>query len=53
MVQNRNKIVSALSKADMELMQAATCEGSEAKREKNFPVSMKNGAPGGCPTSSL
>ena len=31
----------------------ATCDGSLANCEKRLAVSMKNGAPGGCPTSSL
>ena len=32
---------------------SATCEGSLANCEKRLAVSIKNGAPGGCPTSSL
>ena len=31
----------------------ATCEGSLANCENRLPVSMKKGAPGGWPTSSL
>ena len=37
----------------MMLIILAICEASEAKWEKKLPKSMKKGAPGGCPTSSL
>ena len=46
-------MVSALRNAESILMQYATCVASEAKRLKNLPVSIKKGAPGGWPTSSL
>ncbi|OQC34477.1 MAG: hypothetical protein BWX65_00328 [Bacteroidetes bacterium ADurb.Bin057] len=52
-VQNRNKMVKALHNADMAFTIIATCEGSEANNENIRAVSMKNGAPGGCPTSNL
>jgi len=54
MVQNRNRIVKALAKAESMFTIMATFEVSPpAKRVKKRPRSMKNGAPGGCPTSSL
>lgn len=37
----------------MILTMRATWEGSAANCEKRLAVSMKNGAPGACPTSSL
>lgn len=46
-------MVNALHRADMVLTMMATLVVSAAKSEKNLPVSMKNGFPGGCPTSSL
>ena len=53
MVQNRNSIHPALSRADMVLTISATSEGSRASCENRLAVSMKKGAPGGCPISSL
>jgi len=53
MVQNRNRIVNALAIAENEFTIMATLVGSEAKSVKNLAVSIKNGAPGGCPTSNL
>ena len=53
MVQNKNRMHAALISALMMLTMRATVAGLSAKREKKLPVSMKNGAPGGCPTSSL
>ena len=53
MLQKRNRIQSALSRAFMMLTMNATWDGSLANCEKILAVSMKNGAPGGCPTSSL
>ena len=52
-VQKRNMIHVAESNALMVLTMRATCVGSFAKCEKRLAVSMKNGAPGGCPISSL
>ena len=52
-VQKRNRMVNALASADSALTHMATCAVSEAKSEKKWPMSMKNGAPGGCPTSSF
>ena len=52
-VQNRKRIVNALQRADIAFTIAATWVGSEANSENRRPVIMKNGAPGGCPTSSL
>jgi len=46
-VQNRNNIVNALAKADIELIIIATCSGPEANIAKNLAIIMKNGAPGG------
>ena len=46
-------MVSALKSADMALTMTATCVGSEAKSVNMRAVIIKNGAPGGCPTSSL
>ena len=54
MVQNKNKTVKALAKALITFTHKAACEASPpAKRVKNLPSKRKNGAPGGCPTSSL
>jgi hypothetical protein len=53
MVQNKNKIHNALQMAEKLLTIIATCVWSDANKVKNFAVSMKNGAPGGCPTSNL
>ena len=51
--QKRNRIHVAESRADIVLTISATFDGSLANCEKRFAVSMKNGAPGGWPTSSL
>ena len=53
MVQNKNKMVKALAKADMELIITAALAGLPPNKEKKRPMIIKNGAPGGCPTSSL
>ena len=53
MVQKRNRMVVAERSADMVFTILATCDGSLAKWEKRLAVSMKNGAPGGWPISSL
>ena len=53
MLQNRNRMQAALISALMMFTIFATCEGSLANWLKRLAVSMKNGAPGGCPTSSL
>ena len=53
MLQNRNRMQSALSRADMVLTIMATFEGSFVNCENRFAVSMNIGAPGGCPISSL
>ena len=53
MVQKRKRIVNALASAERALTHIATCAVSEAKRLKKCPISIKNGAPGGCPTSSF
>ena len=47
MLQNRNIIVAAESKALMVLTIRATSEGSLTNWENRLAVSMKNGAPGG------
>ena len=52
-VQKRNMIVVALNRALMVLIMRATSDGLLAKCEKRLAVSIKNGAPGGCPISSL
>ena len=43
----------AESRADMMFTMNATCVGSLVNWLKKLPVSMKKGAPGGWPTSSL
>ena len=53
MDQNRNRMHTALSRAFMMFTIKATCDGSLANCEKRLAVSMKNGAPGGWPISSL
>jgi hypothetical protein len=53
MLQNRNIIHAAENSALMIFTIMATLVGSSVNCEKIFPVSMKKGAPGGCPTSSL
>jgi hypothetical protein len=47
MVQKRNKIVNAEANAERALTHMATWAVSLAKREKNRPMSIKKGAPGG------
>ena len=47
MLQNRNNMHVALSRALIMFTIRATCEGSLANCEKRLAVSMKNGAPGG------
>jgi len=51
MLQKRKSMQPALKRADMVFTMRATCEESWAKSAKNLAVSMKKGAPGGCPTS--
>ena len=46
-VQKRKRIVNAEANAERALTHIATCVVSAAKREKNRPMSMKKGAPGG------
>ena len=53
MVQKRNKIVKALANAERAFTHMATWAVSEANRLKKWPMSIKNGAPGGCPTSNF
>ena len=53
MVQKRNIMVNALASADSALIVFATLVTSPANWVKKFPRIMKNGLPGGCPTSSL
>ena len=53
MLQNRNKIQVADNNALIVLTIFATCVASLVNCEKRLAVSMKNGAPGGCPISSL
>ena len=53
MVQNRNMMVTALSRALIVLTMRATIDGSLTKWVKRLAVSMKKGAPGGWPISSL
>ena len=50
-LQNRNRMQPAESRADIMLIMRAICVASLAKSVNNLPNSMKNGAPGGCPTS--
>ncbi len=52
-VQKRNMMHVAESSALIVFTILATSVGSLAKWEKRLAVSMKNGAPGGCPISSL
>ncbi len=53
MLQNRNRMHNALSTADIMLTIMATLPGSLVNCENRLAVSMKIGAPGGWPTSSL
>ena len=54
MVQNRKRIVNALTRADIAFTIAATFETfPPAKRVKNRAITINTGLPGGCPTSSL
>ena len=53
MVQNINKIVNALAKADIKFTILAISELSEVNIAKNAPNIWNKGAPGGCPTSSF
>ena len=54
MVQNRKRMVKALASADNTFIVFATASTLlPANRVKNLPRIMKNGAPGGCPTSNL
>ncbi len=53
MVQKRNKIVNALAKADIELTIFAAFSAPPPNKMKNRPSNIKNGAPGGWPTSNL
>ena len=46
-------MVNAEANAERAFTHIATWAVSLAKSEKKCPNSMKNGAPGGCPTSSL
>ncbi len=50
--QNIKRMVAELDSADKRLIQTATSSGA-AKKEESLPNTMNNGAPGGCPTSSL
>src|SRR5574344_296366 len=52
-LQNRNKMQKALIKALIVFTILATLLGSEVSCVKKLATSIKNGAPGGCPTSSL
>src|SRR5690554_383598 len=52
MVQKRNRMVNELLSADITLMDTGTSSvGTNAENKR--PMSMKSGAPGGCPISSL
>ena len=53
MVQKRKRMVAAESSALIVFTIRATCDGSLVNCEKMLAVSIKNGAPGGCPISSL
>jgi hypothetical protein len=53
MLQKRNMIQAAENKALIMFTIIATLVGSSVNCENRLPVSIKNGAPGGCPTSSL
>ena len=50
-LQKRKRMQNAERMADMMLTISAICVLSAAKWLKKLPVSMKKGAPGGCPTS--
>ena len=52
-VQNKKSTPAAPNSALMMLTMSATFDGSLTNCEKRLAVSMKNGAPGGCPTSNL
>ena len=49
----QNMMVRAENSALIVFTMYATCDGSLANCENRLAVSMKNGAPGGWPTSSL
>src|SRR6187200_3133791 len=51
--QNKNRMVNALEKTDTMLTIKATCVSFVANKAKKAPIIWYNGAPGGCPTSSL
>ncbi len=51
MVQNKNKIVNALAIAESIFTILAAFSGEPANRVNIRPNIIKNGAPGGCPTS--
>ncbi len=53
MLQKRNMMQAALNSALMVFTMRATCVGSLTNWVKRLAVSMKKGAPGGWPTSSL
>ena len=53
MLQKRNMMQAALKRALMVLTMRATMVGSLTNWVNRFPMSMKKGAPGGCPTSNL
>ena len=53
MLQKRNMMVVALSSALIVLTMRATFDGLLTNCEKRLAVSMKKGAPGGWPISSL
>ena len=53
MVQKRKRMVKALIIADILFTICAMCALSEANNEKNLPIKLKSGAPGGWPTSNL
>ena len=53
MVQKRKRMVKALAKADMMLMNLATKVTFGAAMANILAMIIKRGAPGGCPTRSL
>ena len=53
MLQKRNMMQAALKSALIVFTIRATCDGSLTNWLNRLAVSMKKGAPGGCPTSSL
>ena len=53
MIQNSSMTVNEAASADIPFMNIAASDGSGASMVNILPIKMKNGAPGGCGTSSF